>query len=169
MRITVTGATGLIGTRLVAALRERGDEVTVLSRNPENARRVLGVEAVGWNPEAESAPDDGLAGRDGVVHLAGEPIAQRWTHESKESIRASREHGTAHLIDGVGQSEPRPAVLVTASAVGYYGARGDERLDEDAPAALVSSRASARPGNTRPPRPPVSACASSRTGPLLRP
>jgi uncharacterized protein (TIGR01777 family) len=68
------------------------------------------------------------------VHLAGEPIAQRWTQESKKRIRSSREHGTAHLVDGLNRSEPRPGVLVTASAVGYYGARGDERLDEDAPA-----------------------------------
>jgi len=133
MRITVTGATGLIGTKLVAALRERGAEVTVLSRRPAEARRMLGVEAVGWHPETEAAPVDGLAGRDGVVHLAGEPIAQRWTQESKERIRSSRELGTARLVDGLEQSEPRPRILVTASAVGYYGARGDERLDEHAP------------------------------------
>jgi uncharacterized protein (TIGR01777 family) len=133
MRITVTGATGLIGRRLVAALQHRGDEVTVLSRSPKDARRVLGVEAVGWNPEVDPAPTEALAGRDGVVHLAGEPIAQRWTHASKERIRASREHGTARLVDGLDQSRPRPRVLVSASAVGYYGARGDERLDENAP------------------------------------
>jgi uncharacterized protein len=133
MRITVTGATGLIGRRLVAALRDRGDEVTVLSRSPRNAHRVLGVDAVGWNPEAESAPADALAGRDGVVHLAGEPIAQRWTRASKERIRSSRELGTARLIEGLARSEPRPRVLVSASAVGYYGARGREQLSEDAP------------------------------------
>jgi uncharacterized protein (TIGR01777 family) len=132
-RITVTGATGLIGTRLVAALRERGDEVTVLSRRPEDARRMLGVEAVGWRADAEPAPVDGLAGREGVVHLAGESIAQRWTGESRERIRSSRELGTARLVEGLEQSEPRPRVLVSASAVGYYGARGDERLDEEAP------------------------------------
>ena len=133
MRITVTGATGLIGRRLVAALQERGDEVTALSRRPEEARRLLEVETFAWSPEREPAPADALAGRDGIVHLAGEPIAQRWTRESKERIRSSREHGTARLVEGLGQSEPRPRVLVAASAVGYYGARGDERLDEDAP------------------------------------
>jgi uncharacterized protein (TIGR01777 family) len=131
-RITVTGATGLIGTKVVAALQARGDEVTVLSRRPANARRMLGVDAIGWNPETDPAPVDGLAGRDGVVHLAGEPIAQRWTQESKEHIRSSRELGTARLVDGLERSEPRPRILVTASAVGYYGARGDEPLDEDA-------------------------------------
>lgn len=133
MRITVTGATGLIGTRLVAALRARGDEVTVLSRRPEDARRVLGVDVVGWHAETEAAPVDALAGRDGVVHLAGEPIAQRWTQESKQRIRSSRELGTTHLVEGLELSEPRPCVLVSASAVGYYGARRDERLDEAAP------------------------------------
>ena len=132
MRITVTGATGLIGTRLAAALLERGDEVTVLSRRPEDAQRQLGVEAVGWRTEAEPAPVEALAGRDGVVHLAGESIAQRWTPESKERIRSSRELGTARLVEGLKAAEPRPRVLVSASAVGYYGARGSERLDETA-------------------------------------
>src|SRR5689334_14704688 len=117
MRITVTGATGLIGRKLVAALRERGDDVTVLSRRPADARRLLGVEAVGWRTEIEPAPAEALAGRDGVVHLAGEPIAQRWTRESKERIRSSRELGTNRLIEGLEQSAPRPRVLVTASAV----------------------------------------------------
>ena len=133
MRVTVTGATGLIGTRVVAALQERGDEVTVLSRRPEHAHRLLGVDAVGWNPPAEPAPAEGLAGRDGVIHLAGEPIAQRWTPASKQRIRSSRELGTARLVEGLAQAEPRPRVLVSASAVGYYGARGDQRLDEHAP------------------------------------
>lgn len=133
MRITVTGATGLIGRRLVGALRERGDEVTVLSRRPGAARRMLGVEAFGWEPETEPAPVAALAGRDGVVHLAGEPIGQRWTRETKQRIRSSRELGTARLIEGLERSGPRPQVLVSASGVGYYGPRGDEWLDEDAP------------------------------------
>jgi uncharacterized protein (TIGR01777 family) len=132
MRITVTGATGLIGRRLVEALQERGDEVTVLSRRPQEAERMLGVAAVRWQPEIRHAPADGLADRDGVVHLAGEPIAQRWTAESKKRIRSSREVGTALLVEGLERAEPRPRVLVSASAVGYYGARGAERLDENA-------------------------------------
>jgi uncharacterized protein len=113
---------------------ERGDEVTVLSRRPEDARRILGVEAIGWRTEVEPAPVEGLAGRDGVFHLAGESIAQRWTHESKERIRSSREFGTARLVEGLKQSGPRPRVLVSASAIGYYGARVSERLDESAAA-----------------------------------
>jgi uncharacterized protein (TIGR01777 family) len=133
MRVTVTGATGLIGRGVVAALRERGDEVTVLSRRPGEARRALGVEAFGWQPETEPAPAEALTGRDGLVHLAGEPIAQRWTRESKRRIRSSREIGTAHLVEGLAQANPRPRVLVSASAVGYYGARDGEPLDENAP------------------------------------
>lgn len=133
MRVAVTGATGLIGRRLVAALRGRGDEVTVLSRRPDLARRMLGVEAFAWSPEREPAPASALAGRDGVLHLAGEPIAQRWTQASKGRIRSSRTLGTERLVEGLTQSDPRPRVLASASAVGYYGPRGDERLGETSP------------------------------------
>jgi uncharacterized protein len=133
MRVTVTGATGLIGTRLVGALRRRGDEVTVLSRRPGRARDALGADAAAWQPDAEPAPAEALAGRDGVVHLAGENIAQRWTDESKRAIRTSRELGTRNLIAGIRAAEPRPGVLVSASGVDYYGDRGDEPLSEDAP------------------------------------
>jgi uncharacterized protein (TIGR01777 family) len=130
MRVTLTGATGLIGARVAAALRERGDEVTVLSRGPERAAARLGVQAVRWDPLAEPAPASALAGRDGVVHLAGEPVAQRWSAAAKERIRASRVVGTANLIAGLRDAGPRPGVLVSASAVGYYGPRGEEEVDE---------------------------------------
>jgi uncharacterized protein (TIGR01777 family) len=133
MRITVTGATGLIGTRLVGELQRRGDEVTVLSRSPDRAHEALGVDAVAWDPMADRAPAEALSGRDGVVHLAGENLAQRWTASSRERIRASREQGTRHLVDGLRAAEPRPRVLVAASGVGVYGPRGDERVTEDAP------------------------------------
>ena len=134
MKVTVTGATGLIGTALVGALKARGDEVTVLSRNPERAARELGVEAAAWDPLAEPAPAAAISGRDAVVHLAGEPVAQRWTDEVKRSIRTSRDVGTANLVAGIAASEPRPAVLVSSSAVGYYGKHGDEIVTEDTPA-----------------------------------
>jgi uncharacterized protein (TIGR01777 family) len=135
MRITVTGATGRIGSRLVRQLLDRGDAVTVLSRNPDRARSALpGVEAVAWDPAAGPAPAEALAGRDGVVHLAGEDIAQRWNADAKRRIRESRELGTRNLVAGLRAADPRPPVLVSASAVGYYGAHGDEPLDETAPA-----------------------------------
>lgn len=136
MRVTVTGATGLIGTRIVAALARRGDEVTVLSRDPRRARERLGsgIEAVAWDPLGAPAPADALAGRDGVVHLAGEPVAQRWSSAAKERIRTSREVGTANLVAGLRSSEQeRPRALVSASAVGYYGARRDEEVPETTP------------------------------------
>jgi uncharacterized protein len=133
MRATVTGATGLIGTRLVRALQERGDEVTVLSRNPDRAREVLGVDAAAWQPDAEPAPVAALAGRDGVLHLTGEIIAQRWTDDAKRAIRTSREFGTRNLVAGIRAAEPRPRVLVSASGVDYYGDRGDEPISEQAP------------------------------------
>jgi hypothetical protein len=132
VRVAVTGATGRIGTRLVAALRGRGDEVTVLSRDPDRARSALGVEAHAWRPESEPAPAAALAGRDGVLHLAGEDVAQRWSAEAKRRVLDSRELGTRNLVEGLLAAEPRPGVLVSASAVGFYGPRGDEPVAEDA-------------------------------------
>jgi uncharacterized protein (TIGR01777 family) len=132
MRVTVTGATGRIGTRLVAALTARGDEVTVLSRRPDDARAALGVEAHRWRPESEPAPAAALAGRDGVVHLAGEDPGRRWTAARKRRLLESREQGTRNLVAGLRAAEPRPGLLVSASGVGYYGARGDEPVTEEA-------------------------------------
>jgi uncharacterized protein (TIGR01777 family) len=137
MRITITGATGLVGPRLITALRERGDEITILSRNPEKAAAVLGsdVEAVAWSdPESSPAPASALTGRDAVVHLAGEPVAQRWSADVKRRIRESREAGTRNLVAGMRAAAEPPGVLVSASAVGYYGPHDDERLTEEAPA-----------------------------------
>lgn len=135
MRVTVTGATGRIGAALVAALTARGDEVTVLSRSPDRARAALGgVDAVAWDLDDGPAPAAALAGRDGVVHLAGEDVAQRWTDEARRRIRESRVRGTRHLVDGLGAAEPRARVLVSAAAAGWYGPHGDELLAEDAPA-----------------------------------
>jgi uncharacterized protein len=139
MRVTVTGASGLIGSALVAELREHGSEVTVLSRNPSRAREALsGVEAVRWDPLSEPAPVQALAGVDAVVHLAGENVAQRWSERAKRAIRDSRVVGTRNLLAGLkaaGEAPGglRPRTLISGSAVGYYGPRGEEPLDEDAP------------------------------------
>ncbi len=133
MRVAITGATGRIGTRLVGALRRRGDDVTVLSRDAARARAALGVEAVAWRPEDEPAPVAALAGRDGVLHLAGEDVAQRWSAAAKQRLLASRELGTRNLVAGLRAADPRPGVLVSASAVGYYGPHGDEPVTEATP------------------------------------
>ncbi len=153
-RVTVTGATGLIGPGLVAALIDRGDEVTVLSRDPDRARARLGadgagVQALRWDPLSEPAPAQALAGRDAIVHLAGAPVAQRWSERAKRAIRDSRVVGTRNLVQGLrelsddsgtdseggwGSGSARPAVLVSSSAIGYYGPRGPEPIDEEAAA-----------------------------------
>jgi uncharacterized protein (TIGR01777 family) len=166
-RVTVTGATGLIGTKLVAELRARGDEVTVLSRDPQRARKTLeqvdveverdaevdrdaeverdmevergaqvgALQTLPWNPLGEAAPAAALEGRDAVVHLAGEGVAQRWSERAKRAISESRTLGTRNLVEGLRALDDgdRPAVLVSASAIGYYGPHGDEPLDEEAP------------------------------------
>ncbi len=149
MRVTVTGATGLIGPQVVRALRARGDEVTVLSRDPERARGRLEqltlpaavgdrspapLQALRWDLMREAAPSGALATRDAVVHLAGENVAQRWTASAKRAIRESRVIGTKHLVQGMaGLRDERPRVFVSSSAIGYYGAHGDEPIDEEAP------------------------------------
>ncbi len=130
MRIVVSGATGLIGTQLVAALKARGDDVTVLSRNPERAAAALGVEAVAWQPLSGPPPTEALAGRDAVIHLAGEPVAQRWSAAAKQSILDSRETGTRQLVDAIAASDRKPAALLSSSAVGYYGKHGDDVVTE---------------------------------------
>jgi uncharacterized protein len=134
-RVTLTGATGLIGSQLLARLRERGWEATVLTRDAKRARAQLGdVQAVRWDALREPAPAQALAGRDAVVHLAGEPIAQRWSAQAKRAIRDSREIGTRNLVEGLLQTgADAPRTLLSASAIGYYGAHGAEPLDEDAP------------------------------------
>ncbi len=134
LRVTVTGATGRVGTALVRALRARGDDVTVLSRDADRARSRLQVPAHAWDPAAGPAPPAALAGRDAIVHLAGEDVAQRWSAGAKRRIRESRERGTRALVEGIRAADPRPAALVSASGVDYYGGRGDEPVAEDAPA-----------------------------------
>ncbi len=160
MRVTLTGATGLIGTTLVERLHAEGTEVTVLSRDRARAEAKLGVKAVSWDLLSEPAPKHALEGRDAVVHLAGENVAQRWSTSAKRAIRESRTIGTRHLVEGLSECATsasgtpgnadgdrggnrgaddgeggggRPAVLVSASAIGYYGPHREEPLDEEAP------------------------------------
>jgi len=139
-RVTVTGATGLIGSALLAALRAREAQVTVLSRDPARIRARLesaagpAVQALRWDPLGEPAPPEALEGRDAIVHLAGENLAQRWSASAKRAIRDSRVIGTRNLVAGLSGADPRPRTLVSGSAIGYYGAHGEEPLDEDAPA-----------------------------------
>ena len=134
MRIAVTGGTGLIGPALCKTLVGQGEEVVVISRDPARARLKLpdGVEAVSW-PDGAKEPDsrgEALQGVDAIVNLAGEPIAQRWTRNVKSRLRESRLNSLQRLFELVERSASRPTVLVSASAIGYYGPRGDEALTE---------------------------------------
>lgn len=133
MRVLVSGASGAIGSALCEALLDRGDEVVGLSRDPERARlRAPGVEWHGWEPTLERPPEAAFADVDGVVNLVGEKIAQRWTEAAKGRIMESRRTGTQNLVQAIAGLAERPAVLVSQSAVGYYGDRGDAILDEAA-------------------------------------
>jgi len=137
-RVVVTGATGTIGHAVVDALGRRGDEVVALSRDPERAAALLGarVDVRGWRDPLAAPPEpETLAGADAVVNLMGEPIAQRWTLAARTRIRDSRVVATRNLVEGLtAAGEGRPAVLVSGSAIGYYGALGDQGVDEDAAA-----------------------------------
>jgi uncharacterized protein (TIGR01777 family) len=138
-RVLVTGATGTIGRALVTALRERGDEVVVLSRDRSRAEAVLGedIDVHIWSDPARSLPPpEAIAGAMGAVHLLGEPVAQRWTAAAKDRIRESRVQSTRMLIGALRElpAEQRPRVLVAQSAVGFYGATDERELDERASA-----------------------------------
>jgi uncharacterized protein len=139
MRVTVTGATGMLGRPLVEELLDRGDEVTVLTRDAGRAERLFDGRVTGatWaDPKGEQPPQSALGGRDGVVHLLGEPVAQRWTEQARREIRDSRILATRNLVASLRElpDEDRPGVLVSQSASGFYGPRGDERVTEDEPA-----------------------------------
>jgi hypothetical protein len=129
LRVAVTGSTGLIGTPLVRALRADGHRVLRLVRS----RPVSGGDEVYWNPALGEIDTAALEGVDAVVHLAGENVGQPpWTEDRKRRIMDSRVQGTTLIARTLAGLSPRPRVLVSASATGYYGDRGDEVLDESA-------------------------------------
>jgi uncharacterized protein len=135
MRVLVTGASGMIGSSVCDALLARGDEVVGLTRNPERARSTNPtVIWHPWNSTLERPPADALVGVDGVINVIGESINQRWTEDAKRRIRASRIQATHNLVQAISTAERRPRALVSQSAVGYYGDRGDAVVDEDTPA-----------------------------------
>ncbi len=129
----ITGATGLVGRHVAARFREAGWRVRVLTRDPDRARRILpGIDAAEpWDPLRGRLEPAALAGADAVVHLAGAPVARRWTRRVREEIRASRVDGTRLLATRLIDAAPRPGALVSASAIGWYGDRGEAELTED--------------------------------------
>lgn len=138
MRILVTGATGFVGRPLVTALVQEDHEVVVAARDPRAASSAVPLvyRHVEWDALAGPIPTAALEGVDAVIHLAGETVVGRWTPEKKARIRDSRVLGTRHLVDGMRRIDDRPRQILSASAIGFYGERGDEELTEQA-----------RPGN----------------------
>src|SRR4029453_12048901 len=134
MRVLVTGASGLLGSTLCDALLARGDEVVGLTRHPERARsKNQTVRWHAWQATTERPPPEALDKVDGVVNLIGEEINQRLTDEAKVRIRESRLAGTRNLLEGIEASPTTPSVFVGQSAIGYYGDRGAQILDEESP------------------------------------
>ena len=134
MKVLVTGASGAIGSALCDALLDRGDEVVGLTRDPSKTQgRAPGIEWRRWEPTLERPSAEHFEGVDGVVNLVGEKINQRWTEEAKRRIVETRRTATQNLVQAIAGLEARPRVLVSQSAVGYYGDRGDAKLDESSP------------------------------------
>lgn len=130
MRIAITGSSGLIGSALVPALRADGHSVVRLVRRPPGA-----ADEICWDPDRRQLDPRTLVDVDAVVHLAGVGIGdRRWSDEHEAAVRRSRVNGTETISEAIARAEPRPRSLVSASAIGWYGDRGDREVDETAPA-----------------------------------
>ena len=133
MKVVVTGASGLIGSALCDALLARGDTVVGLTRDPQRARSAdPRVAWHAWEPTLERPPAAAFEGVDGVVNLQGEKINQRWNDDAKRRIMESRRTGTHNLVAAIAGLERKPKVLVSQSAIGFYGDRGEAMVDESA-------------------------------------
>ncbi len=141
MKVAIAGATGFVGSRLVERLHSEGHNVLVLARDSERARRVFpasaypNLEIVAYTPAESGDWQNSIAGCDGVVNLAGVPIAEeRWTAARQQAILDSRKLTTAKLVEAIALANPKPSVLVSASAIGYYGTSETAEFDENSPA-----------------------------------
>lgn len=140
MKVAVTGATGFVGSRLVKRLHEEGHRVLVLTRNTASAQKVFpteafpNVEIIAYTPTVSGSWQDTITGCDGVVNLAGEPIAEeRWTPTHQQEILNSRKLGTQKIVEAIARANPKPTVLINASAIGYYGTSETATFDENSP------------------------------------
>ena len=138
MKIAISGATGFVGSRLVERLHTEGHRILVLTRNPTFAQKVFpspafpNLEIIAYTPSVSGTWQDAIAGCDGVVNLAGEPIAEgRWTPERKQEILNTRKLGTQKIVEAIAKANPRPIVLVNTSAIGYYGTSETASFNED--------------------------------------
>ena len=140
MKIAITGATGLIGTRLVEQLKTQGHQIVVLTRSSTKAQKTFpassypNVEIVEYTPLESGTWQDSISGCDGVVNLAGEAISERWTTQHKKAILESREIGTRKIVEAIAKAETKPKVLVSGSAIGYYGTSETAAFEENSAA-----------------------------------
>lgn len=137
MKIAITGATGLVGSRLVAKLHQEGHSILIFTRNPNKAQQVFPASAfanlavVQYTPQESGEWQKSVSGCDAVVNLAGEPIAERWTSQHKQAIMESRQIGTRKLVEAIAMATEKPQVLVSGSAIGYYGTSETTAFDEN--------------------------------------
>lgn len=141
MKVAIAGATGFVGSRLVERLHNEGHQVLILTRNSATAQKVFPksnfdkLEIITYTPTESGSWQQVITGCDAVVNLAGEPIAEeRWTPERQQEILKSRQLGTQKIVEAIAQAEPKPKVLVNASAIGYYGTSETATFDETSPA-----------------------------------
>ncbi|MGF2039537.1 MAG: thylakoid membrane protein ThyD [Nostoc sp. CmiVER01] len=137
MKVAITGATGFVGSSLVQRLHAKGHKIVVLTRNTTFAQKVFpsetfpNVEIVAYTPNTSDSWQSVIASCDGVVNLAGEPIGEgRWTPERKQEILNSRKLGTQKIVEAITNANPKPTVLINASAIGYYGTSETATFDE---------------------------------------
>lgn len=133
MKLVVSGGTGFIGSVLCDRLVEKGHILTLLTRSAPSASSSLNKKWLRGDPSSSAVWEEALDGADGVINLAGEPIAaKRWTEARKRNIRASRIETTRALVDAIAKSKAKPKFLLNGSAIGYYGPRGNETISEEA-------------------------------------
>ena len=139
MKIAITGATGLVGSRLVQKLNADNQQIIVLTRNLEKAQRIFpsltfpNLEFVAYTPKESGIWQESISGCDAVINLAGEPIAERWTAQKKQEIRESRQLGTRKIVEAIAKAPVKPKVLISGSAIGYYGTSETTVFEETSP------------------------------------
>jgi uncharacterized protein len=137
MKIAITGATGLVGSRLVEKLNGLGDRIIIFTRNLDRATKIFpptafpNVEIIQYTPQESGDWQKYISGCDAVINLAGEPIAERWTAKQKQAIVESRQLGTRKIVEAIALAEVKPQVLISGSAIGYYGTSETAVFEED--------------------------------------